>query len=217
MPPKKIGIIGAGRLGMAIAKLADAAGYTVDITNSGDSNILQLTLDVLLPQAHVKPIEQLAADNTLLILAIPFGHYTQLTPHLFKDKILIDATNYWEPTEGLIPEFKSSNLTSSEFLQRYFKDAKIVKTLNHIAYSELWPDSALNTDSSRRAIAIAADDENARVAVSNFIEAIGFDTVNYGNLSNSGWYQPDTLLFNARYDKKKMQKIRDEQIGLLST
>jgi 8-hydroxy-5-deazaflavin:NADPH oxidoreductase len=207
MSDKKIGIIGAGRLGTAVAKLAIRAGYQVDIANSGDAKVLDLTLRVLLPEATAKPIHQLISTNNLILLAIPFGRYAQFSHDAFSDKLLIDATNYWAPTEGVIQAFVESKLSSSEFLQNYFVNAKIVKTLNHIAYSELWPDSALNTKDKRRAVALATDNEEARAVATQLVQDLGFDVVDFGAIKNGKHFQPDTKLFNVRYDKAAMKKV----------
>lgn len=212
MASKKIGIIGAGRLGVALAKLFQTAGYEVDIANSGDKITLGLTLRVLLPGVHAKTVDNLVRDNTQIILALPFGQYQQLPGQAFTGKIVIDATNYWEPTEGIIEEFADSGLSSSEFLQRYFLGARVVKTLNHIAYSELWDDSLLTGAIETRAMAVASDDDVARHEVTALVRAIGFEPVDFGALANGVYFQPDTILFNSRLSAVEMNQHKDKVV-----
>ena len=204
MANKKIGIIGAGRLGVALARLLQTAGYEVDIANSGDKTTLDLTLRVLLPGVHAKAINELVRDNEWIILALPFGRYKKLDASLFSAKVIIDATNYWEPTEGKIDELASSGLSSSEFLRQYFVDAHVIKTFNHIAYSELWEDSMLNVAAEARAVAFTADDVVLRQAAAKFIQNLGFEPVDFGSLANGKHFQPDTMLFNSRLSAAEM-------------
>lgn len=207
---KKIGIIGAGRLGVALAKLLQAANYDVEIANSGDKMTLDLMLRVLLPGVHAKKVDDLIRDNDRIILALPFGQYQQLSARDFVGKLVIDATNYWEPTEGVIEEFASSGLSSSEFLQGYFSGARIVKTFNHIAYSELWEDSTLAGAIDVRAMAVAADDSAARDEVTSLVRAVGFEPVSFGKLANGIYFQPDTALFNLRLSAAEMNRHKNK-------
>ncbi len=195
----KIGIIGAGRLGTAVARQSLAAGYTVAIANSRGSESLRLTLSVLLPGATAMEIPDLIAASDIIILAVPLNQYKTLAADSLAGKIVIDAMNYWPPTEGDIAEFMTKGVTSSEYLQQYFRGARLVKTLNHIAYNELEEHSLPPGSTGRRAIALAGDDDDAKQEVETFINNLGFDPVDLGPLSHGKKFQPDTPLFNARY------------------
>src|SRR5688500_5407330 len=109
----KVGIIGSGRLGTAVAKQLLKADYQIMIANSKGPETLNLILSVLLPDANAAAVEDTIQDNDIIILAIPLHQYKSLKPDLFKDKIVIDAMNYWPPTEGRIEEFADPDSTSS--------------------------------------------------------------------------------------------------------
>ena len=101
-----IGIIGAGRLGTVIARQALAAGYHVTIANSKkDPTSLRFILSVLLPGAEPASVQSVIEQSDIVVLAIPLNRYKQLPADLFAHKIVIDAMNYWPPTEGHIAEF----------------------------------------------------------------------------------------------------------------
>lgn len=195
----KIGIIGAGRLGTALARQSLKAGYEVAITNAHGPASLRLTLSVLLPGAVAMEVPDLIAASDIIILAIPLNQYGTLAPLSLSGKIVIDAMNYWPPTEGDIPEFMTEGVTSSEYLQRYLKGARLVKTLNHVAYNELEEHSLPPKTASRRAIVLVGDDEDAKKAVEALINDLGFDPVDLGDLAQGKKFQPDTPLFNARH------------------
>jgi predicted dinucleotide-binding enzyme len=202
-----IGVIGAGRFGTAIARQALAAGYTVRITNSRGPDTLQLQLSILLPGAQAVSLTEVIAKSDLIILAIPLNQYQTLPQGSLSGKIVVDAMNYWPPTEGYIPEFSQESVGSSEYLQQYFTDARIVKTLNHVAYNELEEHSLPINHPSRRAIAVAGNDADAKAQVTQFITALGFDAIDLGALSQGRLFQPDTNLFNARLTKREIEQI----------
>lgn len=194
-----VGIIGAGRLGTAIARQSLNAGYNVAIANSRGPESLRLMLSVLLPGATAMDVPDLIAASDIIILAVPLNQYKTLAVNSLSGKIVIDAMNYWPPTEGDIVEFMTKGVTSSEYLQQYFSGARLIKTLNHVAYNELEEHSLPPDSNGRRAIALAGDDEDAKQQVESFINDLGFDPVDLGPLSHGKKFQPDTPLFNARY------------------
>ena len=199
MPKPRLGVIGSGRLGTAIARQSSKAGYEVRIANSRGPESLTLILSVLLPDVIAGTVEEVIADSDVIALAIPLNQYKTLQPELFEGKIVIDAMNYWPPTEGAIEEFMNEDMTSSEYIQQYLPGAKVVKTLNHIAYNELEEHNLVAGDPKRRAMALVGNDKEAKIIVAELINAIGFDPVDLGELKNGKKFQPDTPLFNARY------------------
>ncbi|RYF29250.1 MAG: NADP oxidoreductase [Chloroflexi bacterium] len=194
----KVGIIGSGRLGTALTRLLLGAGYEVRIANSRGPESLELLLSVLLPGAIATTIDEAVSRSDVIILALPAGSYRTLDEGLFAGKIVVDAMNYWAPTEGVITEFADPAISTSSVVQQYLSGAKVVKTLNHVAYNELEEHSLPAGDSSRRAVFVASDDSEAKRRVCVIVDAIGFDSVDMGMLSDGVKFQPDTPLFNTR-------------------
>ena len=200
-----IGIIGAGRLGTVIARQALAAGYHVTIANSKkDPTSLRFILSVLLPDAEPASVQSVIEQSDIVILAIPLNRYKQLPADLFAHKIVIDAMNYWPPTEGHIAEFDDESSSSSEYIQGYLPRATVVKTLNHIAYNEIEEHSLPKGDPERRAVLLAGDDVDAKRQVEQFIDDLGFDPVDLGGLKEGKKFQTGTKLFNTRFRAKDL-------------
>jgi predicted dinucleotide-binding enzyme len=203
-----IGIIGAGRLGTVIARQALAAGYHVTIANSKkDLTSLRFILSVLLPGAEAATVQAVVEQSDIVILAIPLNKYKQLPIDLFTHKIVIDAMNYWPPTEGHIAEFDDDRTSSSEYIQGYLPHATVVKTLNHIAYNEIEEHSLPKGNPDRRAVLLAGDDVDAKRQVREFINDLGFDSVDLGDLKEGKKFQPGTRLFNTRFRAQDLEDI----------
>jgi predicted dinucleotide-binding enzyme len=204
-----IGIIGAGRLGTVIARQALAAGYHVTIANSKKDLIsLRFILSVLLPDAEPASVQSVIEQNDIIVLAIPLNRYKQLPAELFTNKLVIDAMNYWPPTEGHIAEFDDESSSSSEYIQGYLPRATVIKTLNHIAYNEIEEHSLPKGDPERRAVLLAGDDVEAKRQVEQFIDDLGFDSVDLGGLKEGKKFQPGTQLFNTRFRAEDLNGVR---------
>jgi 8-hydroxy-5-deazaflavin:NADPH oxidoreductase len=196
----RIGIIGAGRLGTVLARQALAAGYHVTIANSKkDLTSLRFILSVLLPDAEPATVQNVVEQSDIVILAIPLDKYNQLPADVFAQKLVIDAMNYWPLTEGYIAEFEDESSSSSEYIQGYLPQATVMKSLNHVAYNEIEEHSLPKGDPDRRAILVAGDDIDAKRQVRDFIDDLGFDSVDLGDLKEGKKFQPGTKLFNTRF------------------
>ncbi|MGW3134262.1 NADP oxidoreductase, partial [Streptomyces sp. NPDC001123] len=71
---------------------------------------------------------------------------------LLVGKIVIDAMNYWAPTDGEVNDFENDPRTSSEVIQAFLTGSRLVKSLNHIGYHELEEDGQEPGTPGRRAL-----------------------------------------------------------------
>jgi predicted dinucleotide-binding enzyme len=199
MATRKLGIVGAGKLGTALARTALAAGYEVAIAGSGPAQRIALQVDVLAPGAVAMAVDEVVASAEIIVLAVPTHRFRELSTDLFDGKVLIDAMNYWPDTDGDDPELADAPDGTSAVVQNRFTGARVVKSLNQLGYHELdeYPRERDATD--RIAVAAAGDDRHAVTAVMELIDDLGFDPVDAGRLANGRLLEPDGSPYAVTY------------------
>jgi 8-hydroxy-5-deazaflavin:NADPH oxidoreductase len=188
---ERVGIVGAGKLGTALARAAVAADYEVAVASSGPTERIALSVDVLAPGAVASTVEDVVASADVIVLAVPAHRFRELPSDLFDGKILVDAMNYWPDTDGDDPELATANGGSSVVVQSHFPGARVVKSLNQLGYHELEEYSRAPRASDRIAVAAVGDDRLAVRTVMRLIDRLGFDPVDGGPLANGKLLEPD--------------------------
>lgn len=195
--PGSLGILGAGRVGTAIARLAVGAGYRVKVATSRPAADNELIIEIVTPGAVAVEATE-AADSDLVVVAIPLHKYKSLNAQALDGRVVIDAMNYWAATDGDIADFEDTDLSSSEVVSGYLAGSRVVKSFNHIGYHEMEPDAGAAGAPDRRALALAGDDDQAKALVAAFIDRLGFDAVDAGDLAAGKSFEPGTDIFNGR-------------------
>lgn len=200
-----LGILGAGRVGMSIARQALGAGYEVSIAASGDPAAIELIVEVMAPGARAVTAADAVRAADLVVLAVPLPRFDTLDPTMLAGKVVVDAMNHWAETDGHVPALDGAP-SSSELVARHLADSHVVKTLNHISYQDLERDGAPAGAPERRALAVAGDDDEARARVMELIERLGYDAVDAGPLAAGTAVEPGTEVFNGRFDRAGIEE-----------
>src|SRR2546427_12293890 len=163
---RRLGIVGAGRVGTTIARAALAVGYGVAMWGSGTADRRALIVEVLALGARPVSTDEVVSHADLIVLAVPMHRFRELPRDLFAGKILIDAMNYWEEIDGVDQELATAPAGTSVVVEQRFPSARVVKSLNHITYYKF--DEGLRPQGApgRIAIAAAGDDRAAAAALS---------------------------------------------------
>ncbi|WP_218220698.1 NADPH-dependent F420 reductase [Nesterenkonia sp. Act20] len=206
--PLNIGVLGAGRVGTAVARQAVRAGHTVTIATGKPAADIRLLTEVIVPGATAVDRQDLRSAD-IIVLAVPLHKYQSVDTSVLRDKVVIDTMNYWAPVDGFMDEFETGTSTS-EVIANFLGAARVVKTLNHIGYGDLEVDSYPAGDPHRRALAVASDDAEAKSLVSTFIDSLGYDPVDAGPLAAGKAFENGTEIFNGRHGAARMQELLSE-------
>ena len=193
-----IAVLGAGHVGPAIARLALDAGHSVVIAASGNPGDLALVTQLLIPGAEPLWAVDAIARADIVVLAMPLHRFLRMDPNALSEKLVIDAMNYWPPTDGrLPPPFGEESIGTSEVVAERLHDAAVVKTLNHVGYHDLETYARPSGSVDRRALGVAGDDPDAVRRVSTFVDRIGYDAIPVGPLSAGRILQPGGPVFGV--------------------
>lgn len=172
----RVGIIGAGKLGTVLARLAVTAGHEVLVAGRPGSHTTPLVLEVMALGAQARPVEDWPAVD-VAVLAVPLPTALRMDLPLPAGTVAIDATNHWPTADGDLPELDGRS--SSELVAERHPSLRWAKSLNHLGYHDLDP---ATRDVHGTAIAIASDDEHAADTTARYLRTLGLHPVRIGPL-----------------------------------
>jgi 8-hydroxy-5-deazaflavin:NADPH oxidoreductase len=200
---KTIGLIGAGKIGSQVARLAVKAGYDVVVSNSRGPETLSELVGELGSKARAATVEETARAGDVVVVTIPLRAIATVPVEPLVSKVVIDTNNYYPQRDGQITALDNKTETTSGLLQAHLPKSKVVKAFNHIYASQLTTDGTPNGTPNRRALIIAGNDEAAKAVVTTLLDAFGFDTVDAGPLSESWRIERDTPGYGPRQNREE--------------
>jgi predicted dinucleotide-binding enzyme len=192
-------MIGSGHIGGTVARLAVTAGHKVVLSNSRGPETLKGLVEELGSLASAGTSAEAAAAGDIVVVTIPLKAYREVPVRPLVGKVVIDTNNYYPQRDGHIAELDSGSSTSSELLQKHLPQSLVVKAFNNIFFKHL-RSLARPADSLQRTfLPIAGDDAEAKAAVIEFLDSIGYGAVDAGPLAESWRQQPDTPVYGVPY------------------
>jgi hypothetical protein len=176
----RVGIIGAGRIGQVMARIAQRAGRPAVIANSRGPESLTSVASTLGDGVSAGTVEQ-AAGAGIVVLAVPWPRVPEAVQGIeWTGQIVIDATNDFDPSD-------LKGRTSSEVVADLLESARLVKAANTFTAAVLGSDP--HEAGGQRVIFLSGDSSDAKSEVAALFEAAGFFTIDLGDLSRGGVMQ----------------------------
>jgi hypothetical protein len=182
--PLKIGIIGTGRIGGALARHWVAAGHEVFMSSRHPEELEALAKE-LGPRAHVGLPREAAAFGSVVLVSVPYGAIPQIGMDFAAElagKVIIDTSNPVERRDGaeaLEWQRKGAGVATAELLN----NRRVVRAFNCIPAASLAGQA--NRQPARIAIPIGGDDAAAIAITERLIRDAGFDPVMVGTLAET--------------------------------
>jgi len=182
--PVKIGIIGTGKIGGALARHWVKAGHEVFVSSRHPEELKDLVAE-LGPRAHAGTPKQAAAFGTVVVVSIPYAAMPQIGNDLRAElagKVILDTSNPVERRDGamaLDAQKKGAGVATAEFLH----NTRIVRAFNCIPAATLANEA--NHQPERFAIPIGGDDPAALKIAEQLVRETGFDPVLVGSLAKT--------------------------------
>ncbi|HWG01819.1 MAG TPA: NAD(P)-binding domain-containing protein [Trebonia sp.] len=201
-----VGLIGSGSIGSTVARLAIAAGHQVVLSNSRGPQTLGGLVAELGPRARAATSGEAAAAGDIVVVTVPVKAYPNMPAGALAGHTVIDTGNYYPARDGQISELDSKSVTDSEFLARYVPAATIVKGFNNIFFKHLLNLARPAGAADRSYLPIAGDDASAKAAATEFLDSIGYGTVDGGPLAEGWRQQPGTPAYGTPYGTFENEK-----------
>jgi predicted dinucleotide-binding enzyme len=182
--PLRIGIIGTGRIGGALAGHWTRAGHEV-LMSSRHPEELQPLAKQLGARARVGTPRDAAAFGEVILLSVPYGAVPDIGKEnaaSLKGKVVLDTSNPVEGRDGamaLAAQKKGAGVATAEFLA----GTRVVRAFNCIPAESLA--KLGNRKPERLAIPLGGDDAAALEVAQRLVRDAGFDPVVVGTLAQS--------------------------------
>ena len=205
-----LGLIGSGRIGSTIARLAVAAGHDVVLSNSRGPETLADLVDELGPRARAATSRDAAEAGDLVVVTVPLHAYPQVPVEPLRGKVVIDTDNYYPERDGHVAALDDESTTTSELLQDHLPESQVVKAFNNIYFEHLATQARPTGDPDRQTLPIAGDDDAAKKTVSDLLDSLGYDTYDVGALAEGWRFQRDTPAYVLPYGVRRSDKPNPE-------
>jgi predicted dinucleotide-binding enzyme len=180
----RIGIIGTGKIGGALAELWAKAGYELVISSRHPEQLQELAKS-LGPKVRAGTPKEAAAFGEVVLISVPYGALPQVGRDYageLKGKVVLDTGNPYPHRDGPMAEDarkKGTGAASAEFLP----GVRLVRAFNSI------PAYSLRTEAHRAGervgVPLAADDAEALKVAARLVQDAGFEPVIVGPLARA--------------------------------
>ncbi|MEI6623503.1 MAG: NAD(P)-binding domain-containing protein [Actinomycetes bacterium] len=205
----RVGIVGAGHIGGALAATLPRVGHPVLLANSRGPESLRELVAKLGPGVQAATVAE-AATADIVVVTVPLRALTALSADQFAGRIVVDTCNYYPQRDGVFAELEDGSMNSSELVAAHLSNSTVVKAFNTIYFERLANEGSPELPLDQRlAIPVASDDAAAKALVSGIISELGFAPVDGGTLADSWRQEPGQPVYNQPVGPAEAQRIID--------
>jgi predicted dinucleotide-binding enzyme len=192
--PLKIGIIGAGNIGGALATHWAKAGHEV-LLSSRHPDELKPLAESLGPKARVGTPKEAAEFGDVVLVSVPYKALPEVGRDLaaeLKGKIVLDTCNPYPMRDGAMANDarkKGTGVASAEYLP----GVRLVRAFNAINHQDLVDDA--HRKGALVAIPLAGDDAEALAVAQQLVRDAGFEPVVVGSLARAREFDVGTKVY----------------------
>jgi predicted dinucleotide-binding enzyme len=203
--PLRIGIIGTGRIGGALATHWTKAGHEVLMSSRHPEELRPLATS-LGARARVGTPREAAEFGEVILVSVPYGAMPQIgkdNAAQLKGKVVLDTSNPVEGRDGTMAvaaQKKGAGVATAEFLP----GTRVVRAFNCIPAASLANNA--NRKPERIAIPIGGDDKAAVAVAERLVRDAGFDPVNVGSLAQTRQFDLGQPLASGNLTAAEMRK-----------
>ncbi len=200
----RIGIIGTGKIGGALAELWVRSGHDVMISSRHPDELKALAAK-LGPKARVGTPAEAAAFGDVVLVSVPYAATPQVGHDFAKQmagKVVLDSGNPYPDRDGPMADqarAKGAGPSSKEFLP----GVRLVRAFNAIIAGNLLTQAHRAGDLI--AIPIAGDDKDALQVASVLVRDAGFEPVIVGDLAQSRRFDVNTPVYVKLMTAKELR------------
>ena len=181
----KVGIIGSGNVGSAVARAAHNTGHEVtvaDLEGTESLGTLANELGVTITNSNAEAVD----DSDLVVLAVPFGAVGSVVDGIADhvgEKIVLDVTN---PLKDDLSGLQTDGTSGAELVQKQLPKAKVVKAFNTVFAGN---QASATVDGVQLDGFVAGDDADAKKQVLHLLEEVGYRPIDVGPLSTARYLE----------------------------
>jgi 8-hydroxy-5-deazaflavin:NADPH oxidoreductase len=193
----KVGILGSGEVGKALAKGFLKHGYQVTIGSNHPEKLAEFKRENL--SMEITTFEQAARTGDIIVLCVKGTVAEKIAEDVkqyLSGKTVIDTTNPLAdspPENGVLKFFTGSDESLMERLQNIAHDAQFVKAFNSIGSALMVnPDFGNET---KPTMFICGNNDAAKRKVQKIIENFGFEVEDMGKAESARAIEPLAILW----------------------
>lgn len=190
----KIGILGSGAVGVALAKGFIAEGYEVLLSTRWPDSAKAEQLRSEVPNVQVTDFKTAATDGELIILCVKSEGLQETIEAVgagtLAGKVVVDTSNVIKQENGVLV-YGGGSTSSGEHVQAWLPDSKVIKAFNTVGAALMYKPQFEQTPT----MFIAGDDAAAKHQVSEIVKAFGWEVLDTGGIIAARELEPMALVW----------------------